>query len=197
MKSLLENVIIILALGLMTACASQTNGVEETLRPSSDVAQPPFQEDDNQKPAEIPPNIPALDKIVFFPKNHTWQDLDQFYREEMPKHEGLPYYENLQNIFFYHLNKQFNLCEEANPEKVAFYIEEQAKMNYVLNFKEFTKCLLSLEGYWSNAKIKALAKEVLQKGMKVIENFPKEKQSKIFMNEYGIIYYDKIMLLPA
>jgi len=186
---------ILLALGcLVSACASQP-GADEVLNPIKKNVQPPSNNDE-PNPPEIPPNIPSLEKIIFFPKDHSWKDLDEFYREEMPKHEGLPYYENLQNIFFYHLSTQFSLCEEANQERIAFYLEEQAKLNYVVNFREYSKCLLALQGYWTNAKIKSMAHEVFTKGLKVINKLPSDKQSKLFMKEYEMSYYDQIRLLP-
>ncbi|MEL6670744.1 MAG: hypothetical protein AAFR61_01080 [Bacteroidota bacterium] len=135
---------------------------------SGDQTQIPAQE------VERPPSIPeagnyGLNEIALNPSRYDWHDMDQFYREEMPRHKGMPYYENLQAEFFALLVKAHHFLEKADQASIAFYAEELMAREYFLDYKITQSFFRALSGYWEADKIKAFAKEEYQKNQAFIE----------------------------
>lgn len=95
----------------------------------------------NDFPGKIPMNIGGLGDIVLNPDQHTWQDLDRYYREELPKYEGEHFYENLKSKLFFHLIEQFRIDEEADIESVSYYTREQFASDFLVAPHLFVRCL--------------------------------------------------------
>ncbi len=117
---------------------------------------------------QIPSDI-GLHDIVLHPEDHSWKELDSYYRNEvLIKHHNEDYFENLKNAAFWHLIEQFKMLEQADPETIAFYVNQQLQAKRINNIDIFLMSLEKLKGVWSNEKIAHAAMSRYQKNIDYI-----------------------------
>ncbi len=99
-------------------------------------------------PGKIPIELDFWD-IVLQPDEHSWEDLDEYFRNELPKYEGKHFYDNLESVIFSHLIDQFELDKKADTETVEFYVQRLHKRNFLSHPEGYVRCLKRLydEGY--------------------------------------------------
>lgn len=119
---------------------------------------------------------------IAFSGETTWKDIDQFYREKFLQQKETPGYLNLQQIILAHLISSPNshFLEEAPQETIAYYVDEMANMERLLQPELIARCLPILSGYWDEAKIQTVASQVYHKAIAYIhKNFDDETAQRI------------------
>lgn len=132
-------------------------------------------------PGVVPSDI-GLNEIVLHPSDHTWKDLDQFYRTVVLNHQQDSYFISLKKMTINSLIMQFDLLEKADLKTIEFYIHEQETLDLVYP-EVFVKSLERMKGHWSNEKIRHLALKKYSDGISFIKNNLKDPDS--FMKENG------------
>jgi len=107
-----------------------------------------------------------LNRIIFNPSQHSWSDIDRYYRESLPDRKGSPHYEELKFNCIWHLFKQFNLSEEGGQPELEFYYREISRMDWYGDVRVTALCLEGLKPYWTEANIKKAAKNEYNKWVK-------------------------------
>lgn len=120
------------------------------------------------------PNEVGLTAIVSLPNEHTWQDLDEFYKTELPKFSGTDYYDNLRELVLYHLVYPFKIQTNADKETLAYYFGEMQEVE-LMNPDAFlaVASALFLKG-WSKEEVREAARVRYEKNMETfrsLDNF--------------------------
>src|SRR5687767_3050701 len=144
-------------------------------------------------PGIVPANLSLYD-ITHFPETHTWEDIDKWYREELPKHEGKQYYNNLRQMLFYHLIEQFKLDEEGDFKSLDFYVNEQLNAGLLAEPLLFVRCLKQMEKTGNTKYLVQNATNKYRMDMALLEQQPSMKKVLLpkyeALNEY-IVYLEK------
>lgn len=153
--------------------------------------------------SDIKPNEPGIispeDKIYTMlhdMDNHTWQDLDTYYRlETQDPNEALS--NNLKKITIIYLVNHFGLLEKADIPTIEFYFSEQQKMGLV-EPAVFVKTLKRLYGVWPNQNLKNAAQQKLDSALSYINSSLKDPQSYLEQHKEGFEQWkDFIGQIPA
>ncbi len=145
-----------LTIALFNACENAQNATIEAGIPLDKVA--PTDTNKGQIPADHPIMNMCIER-----ENYTWRDIDRYYRTEMQQDKDKSYFKNVKNVAFNVLVTVFSLTEQAPPEVIAYYVEEQAAIDNTPFANEFVTCLKALKGYWPEAKITAVAQQRYEK----------------------------------
>lgn len=165
----MKNILLILLI-FAFACSSEIEQKEEKMvNNSQKIVVTDSDKNSSTKPVSVVPSNIGLNDIVL-KENTTWKDLDIFYKDELPKHEGKEYYNNLKNMLFFHLVKQYDLLGKADKKSIEFYTNEQVNMDFINDYNIFRDCLVSLKGYWEIDKIRKTAVLVHDKNINYIKN---------------------------
>jgi hypothetical protein len=143
----------VILLFFITSCTSKQDDALKLDVPANKVV-------DNQKGT-----IPASHAVfqIGMDESKTWVDMDQYYKNELPKEKAYSYYNNVKNAAFSMLVNNYQLTQNAPKEVIAFYIEEQANMPLTSFSKEFMLCLQQMKGIWPMEKIKQYAADRYEK----------------------------------
>ncbi|MEL6675699.1 MAG: hypothetical protein AAFR61_26060 [Bacteroidota bacterium] len=130
---------------------------------------------------EIPPADLPFFKVALKPSQYTWQDMDQWYKEELPKHKGKAYYDNLQAQFFSYLMHAHKFLEKADQASIAFYVAEIQDRPYLLDYPLVLAYVEALEGYWSVEKRATVLQQEYDKNLQYLtthfaDNLPLREQ---------------------
>lgn len=175
----------ILFIFLLSSCTQDMEQTEATVPQEEITVNLNSDEQSTEKPPSIVPSDIGLNAIVLDSQS-VWQDLDRFYKHELPKHENKAYYNNLKNMLFFHLIRQFEIIKNADKETLAFYTEEQAKMDFINDYTIMRDCLAGLTGYWKIEKIRQMAVDVHDKNIKYITNNFSEPDSYLSKKGYDL-----------
>jgi len=119
---------------------------------------------------QIPGDI-GLNDIVLHAHNHTWKDLDAYYRTEvLHTHANTDYFKNLKNVVYWHLITQFKMLEDADVEVIEYYVKEQLETKLIVNIDIFLMSLDKLEGVWSDEQLADAALNRYHKNVHYIDN---------------------------
>ncbi len=119
---------------------------------------------------QIPGDIGLYD-IVLHAHNHSWKDLDAYYRMEvLLTHANTDYFKNLKNVVYWHLVTQFKMLEDADVEVIEYYVNEQLETELIVNIDIFLMSLDKLEGVWSDKQLADAALNRYHKNVDYIDN---------------------------
>lgn len=117
-----------------------------------------------KSPPEVIPMDLAIFNMVADTKNYNLEDIDLFYKQELPLHKGKAYYENLRAFIISGLIHQHNILEKGSNDLVAYYIEEQLDMTLsISNIPNFSLFLEKMDGHWDKNKIKMYGDKFIKK----------------------------------
>jgi hypothetical protein len=119
-------------------------------------------------PGVLPRGI-GLNEIIQAPTTHTWKDLDNYYRVELPRYRVEDYYENLRELVLNQLVLEFDMPKNAHKETLEFYINEMCQVDLIDPDAFIRTAVPLLLHSWSKEKIRELAKERYEKNMMFIQ----------------------------
>ncbi len=127
--------------------------------------------------SKVPLDI-GLFEIVNQPAEHTWRDVDLFYKNILQTdHKHAAYFNNLRNMVFSHLINQFKMLESADLQTIEFYAKEQMKADFINNTDIFLMTLEALKGTWTREQREEAAFDRYNKNIAYInENFEDPKK---------------------
>lgn len=92
----------------------------------------------------VPTNLDFF-KIISDVENHIWQDLDDYYRNEILEHHtDETYFENLKNMSFFAFTRTFNLLEKADNKTIEYYFQQQVETVFLTDTDVFIEFLVKL-----------------------------------------------------
>jgi hypothetical protein len=157
MKHLIFSTLFALSLAMFAqACANK-----QADAPQLEIAKSAGSDDENFK-GKILSDHPVM-MMALHAEKYSWEDLDAYYRAELPKEASSPTYQNLRNMAFTALVSTYDLPSKAPQSVVAFYVDEQSAIAYSPAVKEYLRCLDALVGYWPTEKIKQSALDRFEK----------------------------------
>lgn len=93
----------------------------------------------------VPTNIEFF-KIITNTEENSWQDLDNYYRNDiLVNHKEKGYFNNLKALAIAALTRQFKLLENADNNTVQYYLNEQIEMEFLPESDIFIKYLVKLK----------------------------------------------------
>ena len=124
----------------------------------------------------------GLNSIVSFPTRHTWRDVDDFYKKELPKFLGTDYYDNLRELTLFHLVKPFKFQVDADKETLEYYFKEMQQVD-LMDPDAFlpVASALFLKG-WSKDQVREAARARFEKNMETFKTFADPEQA---LKKYG------------
>jgi hypothetical protein len=130
-----------------------------------------FEADSRENRAKgIPPEDIGFNEIAFDSEHHTWQDLDNYYRQViLVQHNDKDYTSNLKNKCMTHLVKVYKIHEKADLATVEYYINEQANLPYLVTPELLVLCLNRMKGHWEEFRIAQLMEDVRQKQIQGVQ----------------------------
>ncbi|TVR88929.1 MAG: hypothetical protein EA411_03705 [Saprospirales bacterium] len=133
---------------LVTVMACQSDQNDTLLSIEEDLTSEARISPSSDFPGKVPADLSFWD-VVLHPQDHSWEDLDDYFRNDLPKHKGEEYYSNLESVLFSHLIGQFNIDREADLETVLFYTKRQFQRDFLAEPELFVRCLerLDEDGY--------------------------------------------------
>ena len=149
-------------MALFNACNFDSEAVESPLK----LTQVP----QSKAPGVIPPGV-GLNEIVNLPEQHTWRDLDAYYREQLPAFYGTDYYNNLRELVLFHMVNPFHFEKEAGKEVLEYYFNEMQQVD-LMNPDAFLAVAASLFlNGWTKEQVRAAAADRFEKNRKVFSTF--------------------------
>ncbi len=113
-----------------------------------------------------------LNPIIFNPSQHSWSDINRYYKEAIPKQKNSPHYRELKYVSIWHLFMQFDLSKEGSQRDIEFYYNEISAFDWYGDVRVTAQCLEGLKPYWTQEKIREAAKHQHDKYMQYNkENF--------------------------
>ncbi len=104
------------------------------------------EKNDIVSPLGVVPTHLDFFKIITDTKNHNWQDLDDYYRNEiLVNHKNESYFENLKNMSFFAFTRTFDLLDRADNKTIEYYFQQQVEMPYLTDTGIFTEFLIKLK----------------------------------------------------
>lgn len=171
---------LLITIFFLAACSSsQENGGPLSIKATPETEVIDATEGATEHPPEVVPNDIDFYEIAF-DKANTWLTIHQYYQNELPKHEGAPYYSNLQNTILFHLLSSDSFYEDADPATIETYVQEILGISF-FNAPDLTaRCLTALSGYWTENQIESAATKAYGETLSYIENhFDEEAQARI------------------
>gem|GEM_PF-5793262 len=99
---------------------------------------------------------------------HSWRELDAFYRKQILKESDRSYAESLKKTAISLLVEAYpDFLQEASAEELAFYIDQQQQLGFVVP-DVFLACLKAMEKYRDKGELAALAAETGERSMAYI-----------------------------
>lgn len=162
MKNILSFLLVLIVVG---SCTAQKSYKEAEARIEQFALDNRLDSDKRPK-GGIPSDI-GFKEIAFDTANHTWRDLDNYYRQViLVKYADRDFTNNLKNVCIIHLVETYKMNEKADLATVEFYINEQANFPYLVSPERFMRCLNRMKGHWDEPRIAQLVENVRQKQIK-------------------------------
>lgn len=137
---------------LLSSCSTNR---EDVIVPQDEIAQKPVVTGNK---GIYPDTIKLFDIIGRLPAS-TWQEIDYYYRVEIPMyHNNRDYTQNLQKKTLFHMFENFDAANNASTAALEKYAQDQLGFD-MPDTDVLIKNLNALKGYWTDEKIKAAAQE--------------------------------------
>jgi hypothetical protein len=125
------------------------------------------------------PDTIFSDEIVANYKNHSWRDLDHYYRHTLPAyHNNQDYTENLKkHVIFQLSNPVWNFFANADAATLGFYVHEMEAFSF--QDAATLKYLQALEGKWPAENIRQTALACHNKTQQYLREHMKDPEAAL------------------
>jgi hypothetical protein len=167
---------LLLPIAVCTQCATHS---DEKLQTVDEI---PAAKMVSAKDGVIPDTV-YINKLASGVVPATWKDFDHYYKVTLPQfHNNQPYTQNLKKSTIYGLIQNGKLLEKADKATIAWYTQELLSFN-LPDTDVLVQCLESLNGYWSDAKIKQSAETSYNDLIRYVKEHLKNPDAVLAKNE--------------
>lgn len=162
---------------------------------NNDYVDSPLRSEETPKakaPGVIPKDV-GLSEIITLPTQHTWRDLDEYYRDKLPEFYREDYYDNLRESVLFHLVFPFRFQEQADKETIEYYFGEMQQVGLMDPDAFLTVAARMFLNGWTKEQVRAAAKERYDKNLEVFASLNNPQQA---LDKYGA-KHDKLQRFAA
>jgi hypothetical protein len=128
-------------------------------------------------PGLIPLGCKVYD-FGFFQEEYTLNDLDDYYRNEVPEHQGELYYDNLRSVAIGFMINLYDMTNSGDYDMLEYYLDELEDIKNPFHFEDYIVCLKAMQGKWDERKIMDLAESLYNEWNQELNTYP-EKENVI------------------
>jgi hypothetical protein len=167
--------ILVFAILIFAACNQKTDEFIQKQKLSESLA--------NGTAVEYFPGlIPFDNKVHDFrlqPNNFTLADVDEFYKNELPRYRDELYYSNLKGDILDALLSQYDLTGSGDEELITFYFNEMKEKPWFHAYENYSSGLKEIEYLIGKSEVERLAELRLNKNIDYMRgNFTDMEKAK-------------------